>query len=211
LSTVSTVSTTRQRILDAALLAFGRYGYRQASMEAVAEQAGLSRQALYRHFSTKDALFRAVVEELHASSLEAAELAARAARERGEDAAGVLLAQLEARSARLLERLRGSAHAAELQDENHRQCGEIAALAGRRFLDQLRAQIRAEVRAGRLGLPPGLGAAELAESLVAAARGVKAAVPAPSPAAFHRELERMVRWLVAGASAPRRTAARGRR
>jgi AcrR family transcriptional regulator len=205
------MSTTRQRILDAALLAFARYGYRQASMEAVAEQAALSRQALYRHFSTKEGLFRAVVEELHASSLEAAERAAREARERGEDAAGVLLAQLEARSATLLERLRGSAHAEELQDENHRQCGAIAALAGRKFQGQLRASIRAEARAGRLALAPGPAAAELADSLVAAARGVKGAVPPPSPAAFHRELERMVRWLVAGASEPRRAAARRRR
>jgi AcrR family transcriptional regulator len=205
------MSTTRQRILEAALVAFGRYGYRQASMEAVAEHAALSRQALYRHFRTKEELFRAGVEELHASSLEAAELAAQAARERGEDAAGVLLAQLEARSATLLERLRGSAHAEELQDETHRQCGAIAALAARRFHGQLRATIRAEARAGRLALAPGLGAAELADSLVAAARGVKAAVPPPSPAAFRRELERMVRWLVAGASQPKRAAARRRR
>jgi len=210
LSTLSNV-TTRQRIVDAALLAFARYGYRQTSMEAVAEHAGLSRQALYRHFETREALFAAVVEELHASALAAAGAAAREARQRGADAAGVLLAQLEARSATLLARLQGSPHAAELQDENSRQCGALAAEAGRRFVAQLAATIRAERRAGRLALPRGVAAEELAESLVAAARGIKSAVPAPQPAAFRRELARMVRWIVTGASAPAAAARRGRR
>ena len=179
---------TRQRIVDAALLTFGRYGYRQASMEAVAEQAALSRQALYRHFPTKEALFAAVVEDLHGSALAAAAGAAQEAREQGGDATAVLLAQLEARFATILARLHGSAHAEELQDENSRQCGAIAAEAGRRFVAQLAATIRAERRAGRLALPRGLAAGALAESLVAAARGIKAAVPPPSADAFRREL-----------------------
>ena len=201
---------TRQRIVDAALLTFGRYGYRQASMEAVAEQAALSRQALYRHFPTKEALFAAVVEDLHGSALAAAAGAAQEAREQGGDATAVLLAQLEARFATILARLHGSAHAEELQDENSRQCGAIAAEAGRRFVALLAATIRAERRAGRLALPRGLAAGELAESLVAAARGIKAAVPPPSADAFRRELGRMVRWLVAGASGPAAAARRGR-
>jgi AcrR family transcriptional regulator len=193
---------TKQRIVDAGLLTFGRYGYRQASMEAVAEQAALSRQALYRHFPTKEALFAAVVGELHESALAAGAGAAEEARRKGADAAGVLLAQLEARSATLLARLQGSPHAEELQDENSRQCGAIAAEAGRRFVAQLAATIRTERRSGRLALPRGLAAGELAESLVAAARGIKTAVPPRSPDAFRRELARMVRWLVAGASGP---------
>jgi hypothetical protein len=62
-------------------------------------------------------------------------------------------------------------------------------------------------------LVPGQSAGELADALVAASRGVKTAVPAPEPEAFRRELERMVRWLVAGASAarPPKTPRRGRR
>ena len=191
---------TPTRIVEAALVAFGRYGYRQTSMELVAEQADLSRQALYRHFPTKEALFAAAVERLHASALEAADEAARAARAAGEDGAGVLVAQLDARFAAILGRLRGSPHAAELMDENHRQCGEIAGDAGRRFTARLAATIRAEQRAGRLALPRPLAPKQLAEYLVAAARGLKEAAPPPPPEAFRRDLARMVRLLVAGAA-----------
>src|SRR5262245_48803929 len=112
---------TKQRILEAALVVFARYGYRQSSMEAVAEQAELSRQALYRHFPTKEALFAAGTRSLHAAADEAAEAAASTARAAGEDTAGVLAAQLGAHSAHVLEQLADSPHAAELFDENHRR------------------------------------------------------------------------------------------
>jgi AcrR family transcriptional regulator len=195
---------TPTRIVEAALVAFGRYGYRQTSMELVAEQAELSRQALYRYFPTKEALFAAAVARLHESALDAAAEAARAARSAGEDAAGVLAAQLGAHYATLLERLHGSPHAAELLDENHRQCGEIASDAGRRFAVQLTATIRAEQRAGRLARARDLSPKQLADYLVAAARGVKSATPAPAPGAFRRDLARMVHLLVAGAGGERR-------
>jgi AcrR family transcriptional regulator len=195
---------TPARIVEAALVAFGRYGYRQTSMELVAEQAALSRQALYRHFATKEALFAAAVERLHGEALEAGEAAARAARAAGEDGAGVLAARLGAHFGAILGRLQGSVHAAELLDENHRQCGEIASRAGRRFAARLAASIRAEQRGGRLSLPGSLSPKQLADYLLAAARGVKAAVPPPSPEAFRRDLARMVRLLVDGAArAPR--------
>ena len=41
---------------------FGQHGYRLTSMELVAQECGLTRQALYHHFESKEALFRAVVE-----------------------------------------------------------------------------------------------------------------------------------------------------
>jgi AcrR family transcriptional regulator len=193
---------TPQRIVDAALAVFGRYGYRQASMEAVAEQAGLSRQALYRHFPTKETLFEAVVEGLHGASLGAAAEAARAARARGDGAAEVLLAQLDARSGYILSRLHGSAHAPELLDENNRRCGAIAAAAGERFAAQLASTVRSERRAGRLALKQGLSPDSLTRLLIAAARGIKSAVPPPGPEAFRRELASMVELLVGGAIRP---------
>ncbi len=61
---------SRQRILDAACRLFLENGYR-VSMDAVARRAGVSKQTVYAHFSSKDALFRAAVETmvtpLHAS------------------------------------------------------------------------------------------------------------------------------------------------
>lgn len=49
-------------ILEAATSAFLRFGYRAASMDAVARQAGVAKQTIYNHFGSKEALFGAVVE-----------------------------------------------------------------------------------------------------------------------------------------------------
>ena len=55
----------QDRILDAAMRVFRRHGFRRSSIEQAAEEAGLTRQALYHHFSSKEALFRAVIERLY--------------------------------------------------------------------------------------------------------------------------------------------------
>jgi AcrR family transcriptional regulator len=55
-------SPSRQdEIVEAAIPVFLRFGYKKASMDAVAAAADLSRQAVYLHFSNKEALFSAVV------------------------------------------------------------------------------------------------------------------------------------------------------
>jgi len=48
----------RAAILDAATQVFLRYGFKKTSMDDVARAAGLSRQGLYLHFSTKEVLFK---------------------------------------------------------------------------------------------------------------------------------------------------------
>ena len=74
---------TRRRLLGAALAVFGRYGYRRASMEAVAAEAGISRQGLYRHYAGKEALFAAAISHLHDRGDAAGAEAAAAARAAG--------------------------------------------------------------------------------------------------------------------------------
>jgi TetR/AcrR family transcriptional regulator, regulator of autoinduction and epiphytic fitness len=56
-------SARRERVLAVALEVFGRYGFRKASMDEIARAAGMSRQGLYLHFASKDALFRAAVRQ----------------------------------------------------------------------------------------------------------------------------------------------------
>ena len=53
------VDRTRRRITDAAVLLHTSIGPSEASMSAVAEQAGVTRVTLYRHFSSMDELFHA--------------------------------------------------------------------------------------------------------------------------------------------------------
>ena len=52
----STNGPTRTRILESALEILRRDGPAKASMTAIARRAGLSRQGLYLHFASKDAL-----------------------------------------------------------------------------------------------------------------------------------------------------------
>ena len=54
----------RAAILDAAMRVFLRYGFKKTSMDDLARAAGLSRQGLYLHFPTKEALFKAAVSSL---------------------------------------------------------------------------------------------------------------------------------------------------
>ncbi len=54
---------TRKRIIDAARAVFGRAGYGQSAVEEILLEAGISRGAFYHHFSSKEELFRALLED----------------------------------------------------------------------------------------------------------------------------------------------------
>ena len=62
----ATLPPTRAAVLDeivrAAAGAFGEVGYRTATLEAIAERAGLSKVTLYRYVSSKEELLSLVVE-----------------------------------------------------------------------------------------------------------------------------------------------------
>lgn len=52
------MSATPQRILTAARALFAERGYRATSMQAIADQVGITKAALYYHFASKDELLR---------------------------------------------------------------------------------------------------------------------------------------------------------
>jgi AcrR family transcriptional regulator len=190
--------TPRERILDSAAKVFGQYGYRLASMELVAQECGLTRQALYHHFDSKEALFRAVVEAVGEGALEAERAAALRAQQAGKGLADILVAQLEARYRYLLDRLKGSAHAEELLSEHQRQTHDLY----QRFVSEKFSLIVGTIErmcaANRLALRDGLTPAELAGCVELAAHGFdlkKADEGAPG------DLTRSIRLLVAGAVA----------
>jgi AcrR family transcriptional regulator len=54
---------TRAQLLDAAERVFAREGFRGASVEAIAEEAGYSHGAIYSNFNGKEDLFLVLVEE----------------------------------------------------------------------------------------------------------------------------------------------------
>ncbi len=52
----------RTRILESAHRVFSQKGYREATMDGIAEGLGLSKAALYRYFQSKEELFREILE-----------------------------------------------------------------------------------------------------------------------------------------------------
>src|SRR5690242_21096584 len=55
---------TRSQLLAIATRMFAERGYEDTSIEAVLREAGVSRGSLYHHFTSKEALFEAVAEEV---------------------------------------------------------------------------------------------------------------------------------------------------
>lgn len=98
----------RDELLTAALRVFARCGYREASVDEIAAEAGYSKGALYWHFKSKHELFVALIDErIDAPTREMVRLLASAPpdRDMASEAARELARQLgEEREAVLLER-----------------------------------------------------------------------------------------------------------
>ena len=190
----------RTRILDAAMLVFRRHGFRRSSIEQAAEAAGLTRQALYHHFKSKEALFRAVIEQLHENALAAEIAAANAAEKAGGSLADIPIAEVTGRLRPVIASFDGSPHIEELFSEHLVQARDLyqryAGLYGR----ELAATIERVCRKQQLNLAAGMNSRNFARCIEMAISGSKSVHPAMQPAdAFLKDLEIMVRTLVAGA------------
>ena len=62
------VEATRRAVLDAARSSFARKGYAQTSVDEIAAAARVTKGAVYHHFASKEALFRAVHDEVEAEA-----------------------------------------------------------------------------------------------------------------------------------------------
>jgi AcrR family transcriptional regulator len=182
---------------------FRRHGFRRSSIEQAAEEAGLTRQALYHHFESKEALFRAVLERLYARALAAEAAAAKQAEEAGRELADILVAEIAARLGALFAALEGSPHIEELFSEHLVQARDLYQSYATRFADEVAATITRVLRRRKLALASGVTARELARCVEMAIHGTKSVYPSMMPAdAFLKQLEIMLRMLVAGAMAP---------
>ena len=190
----------RTRILDAAMLVFRRQGFRRSSIEQAAEAAGLTRQALYHHFKSKEDLFRAVIELLYESALAAEIAAANAAEKAGGSLADILVAQLTGRLRLTIASFEGSPHIEELFSEHLVQGRDLYQKYTGLYNGQVVATIERICRNQRLELAPGITSRDLSRYVVMALNGTKSAYQAMQPSdAFLNDLEIMLRTLVAGA------------
>src|SRR5579872_160165 len=196
------------RILSAAENVFARFGFRRASMSQIAEEAGLTRQALYHHYESKEALFRAVVEQMHEYAFEAEAAAGLEQEQAGGGLADILAAQIGARFRYLIECVEDSPQADELMSEHQLQTRDLY----QSFVEH-NADLRADTidrvctRQG-LALQDGMTSRDLAYCIQTAVRGFN---NLRLDTDLLRELDRMVRLLVAGAIAPAASQFRAKR
>ncbi len=59
-------NTTKEKILDAALVSFAENGYKGTNLRDLAAGMGLSKSALYRHYESKDDIRNAVFDRMEA-------------------------------------------------------------------------------------------------------------------------------------------------
>jgi len=58
--------TTKNRILDEALIMFAENGYKGTNLRDLAARLGLSKSALYKHYESKDAIWNALLDKMEA-------------------------------------------------------------------------------------------------------------------------------------------------
>jgi len=192
----------RERILQAAMTVFRRHGFRRSSIEETAEAAGLTRQALYHHFKSKEALFRAAIEHVHDTALADGAAAAEQAEAAGGTLADIVVAQVSARLKAFIACFDGSPHVEELFSEHLVQARDLYQHYAALHDAQVAATIERVCRRTKLALSAGMSPATLARYIELAVNGAKSAYPAMRPPdAFLRDAEAMLRTLIAGAVA----------
>ena len=161
---------------------FRRYGFRRASVDAIAREANVAKPTLYAYFADKSALFRAIVEYEATEILAAARRAASSRKPAAERIADVLSAKFT----RTWELVHSSRHAAELLDVKNALGAAAVAKLDHEFLALL---IEA--------IPSAKRARSLAQMLMRAAAG--AAYDATTVAMHRKHLGELVRVILAGA------------
>lgn len=124
-------------VLNAALTVFARYGFKRASMEDIAGEAGLSRPLLYLCYPNKAAIFQALATAMAERACNYCDAAwpETEAFETGLTKAALAL-NLDA-----WRLIRGSPHGAELMADNSVVVGEISLKVDRYFVNLIEARL----------------------------------------------------------------------
>ena len=193
---------TPARILEAALMVFSRYGYRRASMDDVAREAGVAKGTLYLYHESKEALFKAAGRSVAEGLLRGAEKA----RKSSAPVAGRLVLLLEAKFLYLYDMVTRSPHAAELLDSKGRLLADVFEAFDRKYQSHIAALLSEGIEEGvvdlsRVGLSPVAAAA----FLIRIGHGLAEpdASGAVSREVYQKRIAEMVRVVLGGMGAAR--------
>jgi AcrR family transcriptional regulator len=180
-------SERRQRVLEAALVTFARFGFRKTSMDEVARLADISRQGLYFYFRNKDDLFREAVQKWLDDGMEAVASGLSRDDVSIEDR---LIAAMDAWFGRQVELL--GSDATDLIERSNALVGDMFARYGAAFQAKLEAAID-KPELTREVERRGLAAADMAQLLYRCALGWKQA--RLTRAEFFKQMTTAVRLL----------------
>jgi AcrR family transcriptional regulator len=169
-------------------------------MAMVAEEAGVSRQAIYHHFPSKELLFSALVDSLQSRAQDEAHGAVGEAE--GQALPTQLFRALSAYHLSLVGSVAGSAFAEELMEESVRHCSDVVSAHAERFQKFLVSIVRAASDAGEIALIDNVSERQFVTMLLVAAKGVKLSYAQSGERAYMQALEQMISTLCRGTIVP---------
>ncbi len=179
-------------ILKSAWEAFARYGFRKTSMEDIARGAGMSRPALYLHYAGKEAIFRSLAQVYYDDAAESVERALQGAG----PVPDLLAAGFAAQGGGIVQAMLTSPHGIELLDTGNAMAADIVEAGEARIAEVYADWLAREAQAGRIRLEG--EARDMALTITAALKGLKAAVP--DYADYTRRVAQLARLIGAGLS-----------
>jgi AcrR family transcriptional regulator len=181
----------RRRILDAATVLFGQYGFRRTSVDLLATHAAIAKPTLYAYFTDKEDVFRAVCVDVCEGILARADAASRA---EGAVEARVA-AVLDAKFTYVYGLVHASPHAAEILHAQDQLGADVVARTDRSFQRILARVLEEGVKAGEIDpARAGLSTGTAASLLMRCAHG--ASFDASSAASHSRHIAEMARVIV---------------
>ena len=171
-----------ERLVARLTQAFLDVGFEQSSMSGLAKACGLTRRALYHHFSNKEEAFRFMLRRNGEEAIRTGLEAGQATLDAGGSAVEIVTQIMDVRYGEARRRLSQSPHATEVNDQAFRLARDIMVEAAVVFQRQVAAVIVAMEARGLLKLKAGVTPEALAQTLCDGARGTNQTLP-PIPAA----------------------------
>jgi len=187
----------KQAIVEAAIVVFGKYGFKQTTMNMIAEQAGLSRQSVYNHFSDKETILRAMSEYVHETAFERGDGVVQQALAESWDPVTAMCRLLEVRLEVFMSSLGNSPHFEELVSEHSKYCALQNSEQVERFRKSMAKFLSELMKKNDLSFVRGVNAEELALVLSESIHGLKTAGHPPKE--FSKRSLLLTRLLVGGA------------
>ncbi|HEY5085494.1 MAG TPA: TetR family transcriptional regulator [Rhizomicrobium sp.] len=175
--TIQPPDFARTRIVQTATMAFVEHGFDRLTMGRIASLCGLTRRALYHHFSSKEELFRACLQLGDVNALERGDAAAHALLDSGAGAVDVIAGWFDMRFGQVRRRVNDSPHGDALNDLAFRLASDIMIEVWHGTHRTIAALLAELEQRGLLALRKGVTIEVTARLLSDGARGVNQARP----------------------------------